>query len=171
MSGFQAFNPTSPITTEAQAEAAARSSAVAMFIGAVVGVASVVWNVANPQDIQAAVSAASAAEPGGAATAAAGAQVGLYMAGGLAVVQAILGFVQWRNPGKFLAWLFIVLVLFGIVSSAATPLLTASMPNIPHVPAWQIALSIAVMVVQSVLLFAGLRGIGKLDALQMEASR
>ena len=168
---IKAFNPGSPITTEAEAESAARASAVAMFIGAVVGVVSLAWAVANPAELQAAVDAASAANPAGAASAAASVQIGLWTAGGFAALQLILGVVQWRNPGKMLAILFMVLVIFGIVSTAATPLIASAMPNIPATPMWQIALSLVVMVVQLILLIAGLRGIGRLDRLQMESAR
>jgi len=70
-----------------------------------------------------------------------------------------------------LAILFLVLVIFGIVSTAATPLIASAMPNIPATPMWQIALSLVVMVVQLILLIAGLRGIGRLDRLQMESAR
>jgi len=168
---IKAFNPTSVITTEADAEGAARASAVAMFIGAVVGVISVAWTLANPGEIQAAVQSVNEANPDGAAAAAAGAQVGIWLAGGLGVLQLILGFVQWRNPGKMLAILFLVLVLFGIVSTAATPLLAGAVPNMPTVPMWQIALSLVIMVIQLILLIAGLRGIGRLDRLQMESAR
>ena len=168
---IKAFNPTSPITTEAEAEGAARASAVAMFIGAAVGVVSVVWTLANPGEIQAALDSVNQANPDAAAAAAAGAQVGLWLAGGLAVLQLILGLVQWRNPGKLLAILFLVLVLFGIVSTAATPLIAGAMPNIPVTPMWQIALSMVVMAAQLILLIAGLRGISRLDRLQMEGAR
>jgi hypothetical protein len=168
---IKAFNPASPITTEAEAENAARASAVAMFIGAAVGVASVAWALANPGAIQAALDAAGNSDPQTAAAAAAGAQIGLWTAGGFAVLQAILGFVQWRNPGKMLAILFIVLVAFGIVSTAATPLLAGAVPNMPVTPMWQIVLSLVILIVQLVLLIAGLRGIGRLDQLQMDSAR
>ncbi|WP_269516175.1 hypothetical protein [Brevundimonas subvibrioides] len=168
---IKAFNPTSPITTEAEAEGAARSSAVAMFIGAVVGVVSVAWTLTNPGEIQAAVASAEAANAGASGAASAAIQVGLWMAGGLSLLQLVLGIVQWRNPGKVLAILFLVLVIFGIVSAAAAPLMASAMPNIPATPIWQVALSIAILVVQLILLIAGLRGIGRLDRLQMESAR
>jgi len=168
---LKAFNPTSRISTEAEAEGAARASAVAMFIGAAVGIVSVAWTLANPGEIEAAVAAASAANPEAAAGAAAGAQIGMWTAGGFAVLQVILGLVQWRNPGKMLAILFLVLVIFGIVSTAATPLLAGAMPNVPIPPMWQIALSIGILIVQLILLIAGLRGIGRLDQLQMDSAR
>lgn len=168
---LKAFNPTSPITTEAQAEGAARASAAAMFIGAAAGAVSLAWALANPAEMQAALDAASAANPEGAAAASASAQIGLWTAGGFALLQAILGFVQWRDPGKMLAVLFLVLVIFGIVMTAVTPLLAAALPTLPATPVWQIALSLAILVVQLVLLIAGLRGISRLDRLQMESAR
>lgn len=168
---IKAFNPTSPITTEADAEGAARSSAVAMFIGALSFVISAAWTFANPGDIQAAMASSGVSGQDAAAATAAATQIGVWTTGGLAVLQFILGVVQWRNPGKLLTILFMVLVIFGIVSTAATPLIASAMPNIPVTPMWQIALSLVVMVVQLILLIAGLRGIGRLDKLQMDGAR
>lgn len=164
------MNPTAPIRTEAEAEAAAKASAISIFIGVIVAAVSIGWSLANPAAMQDAVASAAGSDVN-AEAAAMGAQVAIYATGGLAVLQLILGFVQWRNPGKFMAILFLVLLAYGILSTAATPLLVEMVPNAPVVPVWQIALSLVIMVVQVALHIAGLRGINKLDKLQMDSAR
>lgn len=166
---LKAMNPSGPIATETEAFRAARASAISIFIGVVVGAISLAWSFANPQVLQDAV-----AQSGGAvseAQLAAAAQLALYTGGFLVVVQLILGAIQWRSPKKFMAILFMVLVAYGIVSSLAAPVLAGMMPNVPHVPIWQIALSIVILIIQMVLHVAGLRGIKKLDDIQMEQAR
>lgn len=169
---IKAMNPTSPITTEAEAEAAARASAISIFIGVIVGAISLAWTLANPAAMQEAATAAAAGGDANAEAAAAmGAQAGLWLAGGLTVVQLIFGIVQWRNPGKFIAILFMVLIAFGLASTLATPMMASMAPGMPVIPTWQIVLSVVVMIVQLVLHIAGLRGIGQRDKLQMAAAR
>jgi magnesium-transporting ATPase (P-type) len=165
------INPTAPLRTEAEAEAAAKASAISIFIGVIVALASIAWSLANPAAVQDAVASAAGSDPDAQAAAAVGAQFAIYLSGGLAVVQLIFGIIQWRNPGKWIAILFLVLLAYGILSTAATPLLAGSIPNMPEIPTWQIALSLVIMVIQVVLHVAGLRGINKLDQLQMEAAR
>lgn len=165
------MNPTAPLRTEAEAEAAAKASAISIFIGVIVALVSVGWSFANPQAMQDAVASAAGGGEVNAEAAAMGAQFALYLTGGLAVVQLIFGIVQWRNPGKWIAILFLVLLAYGILSTAATPLLAGMVPNAPVIPTWQIALSLVIMVIQVVLHIAGLRGINKLDKLQMDAAR
>ena len=166
---LKAMNPTSPIATEAQALKAARASAISIMIGVVVGLVSLAWTIANPQILENAVAQAGG-DVGQAQLAAAG-QVALYTAGFMVLLQVILGFFQWRRPGKIIAILFMVLIAYGLVSTLATPLLADTVPNMPHVPMWQIVLSIVVLIVQMVLHVAGLRGISQLDRIQMEQSR
>ena len=168
---IKAMNPASPINSEAEAESAARASAISIFIGVIVGLITVAWSLANPAAMQEAVTAAAGSDADAEAAAAMGAQAAIWISGALVVVQLILGIVQWRNPGKFIAILFMVLLAYGILSSAATPLLAGSMPGIPTIPTWQIALSVAIMVVQMILHVAGLRGINKLDKFQMDSAR
>ena len=168
---LKALNPSSPMTTEADAERGAKASAISIFIGVVVGLVSLAWSIANPAAMNDALATASQGDPAAAAMADASLQAGLWMAGGLVVIQLILAVVQWRNPGKFIAVLFMVLIALGIVMSLAAPLLSASMPNVPATPMWQIALSVVVMVVQFILHVTGLKGIKQLDRIQMEQSR
>lgn len=165
------MNPAAPLRTEGEAEAASKASAISIFIGVLVGAVTVAWSLANPGQMQEAVASAAGGDANTEAAAAMGAQFAIYLTGGLAVFQLILGIVQWRNPGKFIAILFMVLIAYGILSTAATPLLAGSMPGMPVIPMWQIALTVAIMVVQMILHIAGLRGINKLDKFQMEAAR
>lgn len=168
---IKAANPTAPITTEPEALGAARASAIAIFIGFLTGAVGLVWQTLNPQDIDAVIAQAGATDPQAASVAAASVQAGIWLGVALVIIQLILGVIQWRNPNKILAILFIVLVAFGIVMTAAAPLLAGMVPNVPATPGWQIALSLVILVIQMVLLIAGLRGIGKLDAIQMSESR
>ncbi len=170
-SWLKAMNPSSPVTTEAEAERAAKASAISIFIGVLVGLISLAWTMANPAAMSDALATASQGDPSAAAMANASLQAGLWMAGGMIVIQLILGVVQWRNPGKFIAVLFMVLIALGIVMSLAAPLMAASMPNVPDTPMWQIVLSIVVMIVQFILHITGLKGIKQLDRIQMEQSR
>ena len=171
MSWLQAMNPASPITTEAEAERAARASAISIMIGVVVGLASLAWTFSNPAAMQDAMAAASQGDPSNAAATQAALQVGLWFGGALVLVQLILAVVQWRNPGKFIAILFMVLVAYGLISTLAAPVIAGMMPNVPTVPIWQIALSLVILIIQMVLHVAGLRGIKKLDDIQMEQAR
>lgn len=166
---LKAMNPRSPITTEGEAFRAARSSALSIIIGVIVGLASLAWSYANPQILSDAVAQGgaqlSAEQLAGAA------QLALYTGGFLVMVQMILGAIQWRSPKKFIAILFMVLVAYGILSNLAAPVLAGMMPNVPQVPLWQVALSIVILIAQMILHFAGLRGIKRLDEIQMDQAR
>ena len=167
---LKAMNPQTPITTEAEAERAARASAISIFIGVVVGLIGLAWTLANPQVMQDAMSQAGANTMGDAQMKAA-AQIAMYTAAFMVVLQVILGIIQWRNPGKFIAILFLVLLAYGLISTLATPLLAQSMPTMPHIPVWQLVLSVVIMIIQVVLHVTGLKGIKQLDRIQMEQSR
>lgn len=167
---LNAMNPASPITTEAEAERAARASAISIFIGVVVGLISLAWTLLNPQVMQDAMAQAGGGAMGEAQMAAAS-QLALYTAGFMVLLQVILGFIQWRNPGKFIAILFLVLLAYGLLSTLATPLLASSMPNMPNIPIWQLALSVVIMIIQTVLHITGLKGIKQRDRIQMEQAR
>lgn len=166
---LKAMNPSSPITTEAEAFRAARASAISIILGVVVGLASLAWSFMNPQVLNDAV-----AQSGGQlseAQLAGAAQLALYTGGFFVLLQMILGAIQWKSPKKFIAILFMVLVAYGIASTLAAPVIAGMMPNVPTVPMWQVALSTVILIVQMILHVAGLRGIKKLDAIQMEQAR
>ncbi len=168
---IKAINPTGPITTETDASAAARGSALSIVIGVVVGIIGLVWTVLNPADVEAAVALAGAESPEAASAAAMGAQAGIWLGGAMVVIQAIFAFLQWRDPKRWIAILFLVLLAFGIVSTLAAPALADMAPGTPVPPMWQIALSLVIMALQVVMHVAGLRGIGRLDQMQMDAAR
>jgi len=178
MSLISAMNPTAPITTEAEAQAAARSSAIAIIIGVIYGVVGIIVTYATMGTIKAAAAAAAAAQgtPGGpdaALVANVAVQSALWMGIGFTVIQAILAFVQWRRPNKVIAIIFLALIALGIVSTLASVAMMSSgaLPaNAAATPIWQVVLGIVVMLVEAVLHFAGLRGIGKLDKIQMDAA-
>ena len=167
---LKAMNPSTPITNEAEAARAARASAVSIIIGVIVGLVSLGWTLANPQIMQDAMAQAGGASLNEAQMQGAQ-QFALYTAGFMVLLQIIFGAIQWRRPGKFIAILFLVLLAYGIVSTAATPLLAGSMPNMPVIPIWQLALSLVIMIVQVVLHVTGLKGIKALDRIQMEQAR
>jgi hypothetical protein len=167
---IKAMNPTAPIATEAEAEAAARSSAISIFIGVLFAIFSVIYLVTNPQDLSAAMAEQGLSGAEAEAAAAMGAQLGLWSAIGFGVIQLIFGLVQWKNPKKFIAILFIVLLVLGLVSTLATPLM-AGMPGAVAVPIWLTVFTLVVYAIQLILHFAGLRGMNKLDALQIDAAR
>lgn len=169
-SWLTAMNPSSPITTEAEALRAARASAISILIGVAVGLISLAWTFANPQVMQDAMTQAGGQQLGEAEMAMAS-QVAMYTAGFMVLLQIIFGLIQWRNPGKFIAILFLVLLAYGVLSTLAAPLLAGSMPNMPVIPMWQIALSLVVMVIQIVLHVRGLNGIKQRDRIQMEQAR
>ena len=167
MSWLKAINPGAPINGEAEAKQAARASALAIFIGVIVGAFSVGWTYMNMDQIVAAAEAA-----GGAAMAGSIVQTTLWTTVALAVIQLVFGIVQWRDPKKFIAILFIVLIILGLLMTLAAPMMASMAPaGTPPTPMWQIALSGGIMVIQVVLHVAGLRGIKKLDAIQMDSAR
>lgn len=168
---IKAMNPAAPISNEAEATAAARSSAISIFIGVVVGIVSVVWTLMNPEIMQQAVAQAAADSPEAAAAAEIGATAGMWIGGIVVLIQLAFAVVQWRDPKKWIAILFIVLIALGILQAAAAPMLAGMMPDAPVVPMWQIALSLVIMVIQVVLHVAGLRGMNRLESIQMDAAR
>lgn len=159
------MNPAAPIRSEAEAEAAAKASAISIFIGVVTALASIAWTYANPQAMQDALATA------GPDAAAGAMQIALYTSGAIAAIQLVFGIIQWRSPSRWIVILFLVLLAYGVLSTAASPMLAEMVPNAPVVPTWQIVLSLAIMAVQVVLHVAGLRGINKLERFQMDAAR
>lgn len=162
--------PTTPITTEAEAAKASKASAISIFIGVAVGIISAVWTLMHPEILANAVASAEATTPGSGAMAQSSAQIGMYLGYGLIVVQAIFGFIQWRSPAKWIAILFIILIVLGVLLTIAGSLMAGMVPNAPVTPMWQIVLSLVIMAVQFVLHITGLKAIGKLEKLQLDAA-
>lgn len=166
---LKAFNPTAPINGEAEAQRAARASAVSIFIGVIVGVIGVIWTVTNPEAFQLAATQGGGDAATQAMAAEMAGQMALWMGAILAVIQLIFGVVQWRDPKAFIAILFLLLLALGVVTTLAAPMMAGVSGVVT--PIWQVVLSLAVMAVQVVLHVAGLRGIKQLDRIQMDAAR
>ncbi|WGM48503.1 hypothetical protein KOAAANKH_03405 [Brevundimonas sp. NIBR10] len=163
--------PNAPVATEAQAEKAARASAISIIIGVIVGIIGAVWLATQPQIAEQAIAAAEAQTPGAGAMVEATMQGTVWFTYALIVVQAVFAFIQWRSPKKWIAFLFLAMLALGLVSVAVSPFAASLSPGTPVTPMWQIALSGAVMVVQILLHVTGLKGIAALDRLQMDAAR
>lgn len=166
---LKAANPGAPINTEAEALRAARASAISIFIGVVTGAIGAVWSLINMDSLTAAVK--SSASGTDAAALQAGVQSGIWIGVALVVVQLVFGIIQWRAPKKFIAILFMVLIVLGLLLLLAAPMMASVTPGAPATPMWQTVLSGVIMIVQLVLHAAGLRGIGKLDQIQTAAAR
>ncbi len=157
----RAMNPMAPINDAAEAKAAARASAVAIFLGVIWGAIGLVWMMGpGAEMMEEAMAAAAASSPGaeGMSGMMAGAAVGF--AGFLILCQVILGAVQWFKPNIVIPILFTVLVVYGLGSTvlALTMADQMGMGAAPQAPEWQTWGGVAVMVVQLVLHIAGIRG-------------
>ncbi|MDY6924906.1 MAG: hypothetical protein SWI22_13230 [Pseudomonadota bacterium] len=155
------MNPAAAITNAEEAKAAARASAVAIFLGVVWGIIVLVWLMGPGAAVMEAAMAETAAqspEAAGMTGMMTGAAIGI--AGFMVVIQLILGLVQWFKPNIVLPILFTVLVVYGLGSTALGMVLSGDMdiPAAAATPAWQVWGGIAVMVVQLLLHIAGIRG-------------
>jgi preprotein translocase subunit SecG len=170
----KAMNPTSPLNTEAEALAAARASAIAIFLGALWGLVGVIYLMTAGQEAMAAAFAQGAADaPEMAGMAGTMSQVALWTAGFFVVLQLILGFVQWKKPNKVLPILFIILVVYGIGSAALGQMMAGQLdiPEAAQGPLWLTLIGYVVMVIQLVMHIAGVRGASKLDKIRMDAAQ
>lgn len=160
------FSPTAPLNTEADAVAAARASAVAIFIGVLYGVVGIVMMMTTGADQIRAAAEASAAQSGMPSMADATVQFALY--GGIAfvVIQAILGWVQWAKPNIVIPIIFAILVAFGLVMAVLGLSKNGALPVEAQTPMWQVVLGLVVMAVELFLHIVGIRGAGKLDKIR-----
>ncbi|MGV8928169.1 MAG: hypothetical protein ACOH1E_00320 [Brevundimonas sp.] len=162
-----------PINTEAEATAAARASAIAIFLGVLWGIVGVIYLMTAGQAVMAAAMAqASADAPEMAGMTGAMTQVALWMSVGFVVIQLILGLVQWAKPNIVIPIIFLILVAFGLVSGVFG-LVMAGQPGMPETaaaPAWQTWLGMIILIVQLILHSAGVRGASRLDKLRFQAA-
>lgn len=165
---IKAINPMAPITTEGEALRAARASAIGVALGAAVGIVGVVQMVLKKDEIIAAATAATN-DPAMAGMGATMAQLALYFAIGLVVIQAILAFVQWAKPNIIIPILFAVLVAGGLVLGLMGQMMATG--QTPSVPVWQTVLSVVIAFVQLTLHIAGARGASRLDKLRFAAAQ
>ncbi|MBF0665459.1 MAG: hypothetical protein IR159_07960 [Brevundimonas sp.] len=157
----RAMNPMGAISNAGEAKAAARASAIAIFLGVIWGLVGLAWMMGpGAEMMEAAMAEAAAASPGaeGMAGMLAGAAVGFT--GFLILCQVILGLVQWFKPNIVIPILFTVLVVYGLGTGvlALTMADQLGMGGTPQAPAWQTWGGMAVMVVQLILHVAGIRG-------------
>lgn len=171
---IRASNPTTPITTEDEAIAAARASAIAIFLGVVWGVIGIVYLMTAGQALMdAAVAQASAQSPEAAGMAGMLAQGLLGLSVGLVVIQLIIGLVQWFKPNIVIPIVFAILVAFGLITGlmaalgVGQPEASAAVSN----PAWMTWGGLVLLVIQLVLHIAGIRGAQKLDKLRFAAAQ
>lgn len=171
---IKASNPTAAITTEAEAVAAARASALAIFLGVIwggVGVALLMTT--GSAEVEAAVAQAAADAPEMAGMGEAVMQFAMWSAIGLCVIQLVLGLVQWAKPNIVIPIIFAILVAFGLVSGVFGLMMSGAegMPETAAAPQWQIWAGFVVLVVQMILHIAGIRGARALDRIRMDAAQ
>jgi uncharacterized membrane protein len=168
----RASNPTAPITNEAEATAAARASAIAIFLGVLWGIAGIVYLMTAGQPaMEAAMAQAAAESPEMAGMTGIMTQAALWMSVGFVVIQLILGLVQWARPNIVIPIIFLILVLFGLISGVMGMMMQGQedMPE-ATMPAWQVWGGLVIMIVQTLLHIAGIRGARQLDKLHFEAA-
>lgn len=159
----RAMNPTATISNAEEAKAAARASAIAIFLGVIWGIVGIVWLMgpgAAVMEAAMADAASTSPEAAGMAEMMAGAAMGF--AGVLVVIQLILGLVQWFKPNIVIPILFTVLVVYGLGSTVLGMVMADQMEELGAsaavAPAWQVWGGIAVLVVQLILHIAAIRG-------------
>ena len=171
---IKAANPANTITTETEALAAARVSALAIFLGVAWGIVGVVYMMTiGAGAIEAAAAQAAADAPEVPGMAGMVTQAALWMGVGMIVIQLILGFVQWSKPNIVIPIVFVILVAFGLVSGVFG-LMMADQQEIPaaaQTPMWQTAIGFVILVIQLVMHIAGIRGASKLDKIRMAAAQ
>ena len=171
---IKAMNPTAPIATEPEAVRAARASAIAIFLGVAWGVLGIAILLATGSAaIEAAMAQAAADSPEVAGMTGAMTQIALWGAIGVTIIQLVLGLVQWTRPNIVIPIIFLILVLYGLVTSVYGLSMMGS-PDIPEAartPMWQIALGLIILVIQLVMHIAGIRGARALDKLRVDAAQ
>ena len=166
MSLISSMNPTASINTRPEAIAAARASAIAIFIGVVWGIIGVIYlTTAGSAVMEAALADAAAQNPEAASMSGmAGFMTGAAIGTGIfmVVIQLVLGLVQWFKPNIVIPILFTVLVVYGLGS---TLLGMAMMSNqvAGANPLWFTLLGLLVLIVELVLHIAGIRGANALN--------
>ena len=156
----RAMNPTASIATAAEATAAARASAIAIFLGVIWGGVGLVWLMGPGAAVmEAAMADAAASSPEAASMTGVMSGAAVGVAGFFVLVQLILGLVQWFKPNIVIPILFTVLVVYGLGSTALGMVMAEQMDlGTSATPAWQVWGGIAVLIVQLILHISGIRG-------------
>ena len=166
---IRAANPLAKTESEADAAAAARMSAVALWLTAANGVVGVGWAWINRETIQTAMDAQLTANTAGQsaeATAMAtsmlqnGASLAIGIALAIAAVQVLLGWWQWKKLTSWIPVIFLILAVYGFVSGlwALMGMRAAEIESVGDNPSWLIGLDLVVVGLCIVLHTAGLRG-------------
>lgn len=169
---IKASNPTAPITTEAEATAAARASALAIFLGVIwggIGIALLMTS--GSAEIEAAMAQASAETPEMAGMGGVVTQIALWTAIGFCAIQLVLGLVQWAKPNVVIPIIFAILVAFGLVMGLFGMLTAGQTETAVATPTWQVWVGFVVLIVQLVMHSAGIRGARALDRIRMAAAQ
>ncbi len=169
MSLISAMNPTAPITDRTQAIAAARSSAIAIFIGVAWGIVGVIYLMtAGSAAMEAAIAQAAAESPDAASMSGmAGMMTGAAIGGSIfvVVIQLVLGLVQWFKPNIVIPILFTVLVVYGLGSTLLA--LTMMGGEVAGAnPMWFTVLGLVILVIQLVMHIAGIRGANAMNKMK-----
>lgn len=164
---IKAINPTGAITTEADAIAAARASAIAIFIGVAFGLIGLILIMNGMDEVRAAAEAEVASNPQVAGMGGAIAQGILYFGIAVVVIQAVLGIVQWIKPNLVIPILFLVLVVYGL-GTGILELLNPkeAVAGMSHPAPWLKPVSLVAMAVQLILHIAGARGASALNKMR-----
>lgn len=166
---IKASNPTAPITTEAEAIGAARASAIAIFLGVIYGVFSLMVGM---DAVRAGVEAQMAANPQPGMTSEMLINIAIGMGVVFILVQLVLGWVQWAKPNIVIPIIFVIMVVWGLVQIPLSMQTAASMGiDAPQPPIWMTVVAVAIMLVQLVMHIAGIRGARALDKLRMAAAQ
>ena len=154
------MNPAAAITNAGEAKAAARASAIAIFLGVIWGIIVLVWLMGPGSAVMAAAMAdATAQSPEAAGMTGMMASAAIGITGFTIVVQLILGLVQWFKPNIVIPILFTVLVVYGLGSALLGMVMADQMEiKAAAMPAWQTWGGLVLMVIQLVLHIAGIRG-------------
>lgn len=168
------LNPTAPIGSQPEALSAARASAVAIFVGVLWGCVGVIWLMTAGKagmDAALAQAAADTPEAAGMAGVMTGAAIGAAVF--FVVIQAILGFVQWKWPNIVIPIIFVILVVYGLVM-ALVGLTMMSNPEVAAAaannPMWMSVLGIVILIAQALWHVSGIRGARALDRYKADAA-
>lgn len=158
----KACNPTAPIASEAEATAAARASAIAIFIGVVWGVITTAWLLTSGASVmEAAMAEAATQNPDAAAMPGMAGMMtsfAIAMAVIVVVIQLILGLVQWFKPNVVIPIIFTILVVYGLGSTALGLMMAGDTPTAAMGPMWVVVGGFIVMIIELILHIAGIRG-------------
>lgn len=175
MSGLIAgLSPAAKLTSEAEARASARASAVSIVLGVIWGGVNLAW-MTSPEGaaiMQQAMAASATPETAAMMEGAMGAMIGLmaFFIG----LQLIFAGIQWFKPNMIVPILFLLLVVYGLLTSVMglvmADQMAAMMGPQPQLAPWLTYGSLAVLVIQLLLHISGIRGASALSKFRRDAA-